>query len=135
MEGGNTEGKELKEGVEGRKKEGRVEGRKEGREGGMKKRRKEGRKEGRREGRKEGRKTGGKERGMYACHCVCYCETKHATVGLLGLLSHRVLFLCLPRLISPDRPSVCRPDGLPSFLFIFPFGFSLLFISSLFILP
>ena len=34
----------------------------------------------------EGIKEGRKERSMYACSCMCYCKTKHATVGLLGLL-------------------------------------------------
>ena len=57
------------------------------------KERKEGRKEGgkevmkeeREEDMKEGRKEGRKERSVYACSCVCYCKTKHATVGLLDL--------------------------------------------------
>ena len=66
---------EQKEGRVYRKdrKSGRKEGRKEGRnEGDMK------------DGRKEERKEGKKERRMYACSCVCYCKTKHATVGQLG---------------------------------------------------
>ena len=46
---------------------------------------KEVRKEGRREGRKEGRRGGGKG-GRVCMHIlVCYCKTKHATVGQLGL--------------------------------------------------
>ena len=98
---GGEEGQ--KEGREGGKKEGKKEweeGKKEWKEG--KKEWKEGR-EGQRDG---GRQKGRKERRMYACSGVCYCKTKHATVGLLGLFKYRLMF------IKGFRERVVKGSGL-----------------------